>query len=311
MAATGKSGMPRWPDFFIVGAPRCGTTSLYYYLKGHPDIFMPSVKEPHFFADPDEIRAVVAARGFAAPPGMVKREEDYLRLFKKARSGQITGEASVNYLAHHESAHRIKEKNPRAKIIAVLRQPIDRAYSYYNYLLGPSGRIGREGSFYEVLQEERSYVAKYSDDWGVYIGRGLYHDQVERYMVAFGRAQVRVYLYEDLASDTTAIVSDVCSFLQVPFNEGRFFDPDRKYNTNGTISNPLANWLGHTKTMRSLFRAVVPAHLQIPLRDQLINRRQPKPTMDPRAREFLRSIYHDDISKLQDLIGRDLGSWLE
>ncbi len=300
--------MSRWPDFFIVGAARSGTTSLYYYLKGHPDIFMPSVKEPHFFADIDVIHAIAATRGFAPPTGMIKREEDYLHLFRKARPGQVTGEASVNYLAHHATAHRIREKNAHAKIIAILRQPVDRAYS--NYLLGLGGKRGRESLFYEALQEESDYMTKFSDEWGMYIYRGLYYEQVKHYMYTFGSDQVRIYLYEDLTSDTTAIVRDVCSFLRVPFYDGCFFDADRKHNTYGMLRGTLSNWVGQSETVRSLFRAVVPAHLQIPLRDRLVNHQQPKPPLDPKAQEFLMSIYRDDILKLQDLIGRDLSHWL-
>lgn len=300
--------MSRWPDFFIVGAARCGTTSLYYYLKGHPDIFMPSTKEPHFFTDLDEDYSIRAERGFALPVGLVRGERDYLRLFRGAKPGQVAGEASTSYLAHYPTPALIWEKNPQAKIIAILREPIDRAYSAYLMAL----RELRDGksTFYEALQEDYDYMTKFSNAWGVYIWRGLYYEQVKRYMDTFGRENVRVYLYEDLAADTTALVEDVCSFLGVPFYDGGFFDPDRKYHTYGALRNGLVKWVGRSRAIRSVAAAIAPIHLLVPLRDRLVARQQSKPQLDPRAREFLSSIYRDDIMKLQNLISRDLSGWL-
>jgi hypothetical protein len=298
--------MTRWPDFFIVGAPRSGTTSLFYYLREHPDIFMPSVKEPHFFNEINYSTPEVTRR--ALPAKLVRVETAYLKLFEGAQSKQVMGEASVSYLSDKVAPVRIKGKNPRAKIIAVLREPVGRAYSSYLLAL----REGREWkpSFYEAVKEDWEYMHQFSDFGSVYIWRGLYYKHVRRYLDTFGKEQVRIYLYEDLISDTIALVEDLCTFLGVPFYNGSFFDPSHKYHTYGAPRNALFKWVGRSRTVRSIAASLAPMHLLIPLRDRLVDREQPKPQLDPKALEFLRSIYHDDILKLQGLIGRDLSNWL-
>lgn len=299
--------MSRWPDFFIVGAARSGTTSLYYHLKGHPNIFMPSVKEPHFFNG--LTYGTSAARRRALPNNAVREEEDYLKLFKGAQSTQIIGEASAGYLPDTNAPRRIKERNPEARVIAVLRDPVDRAYSHY--LL--SRHEGREWkpSFYEALEEDYEHMVRFPEAGSFYIWPGLYHQHIKRYLEAFGAEQVRIYLYEDLVSDITALVKDLCTFLQVPFYNGSFFDPGHRYYTYGMPRNTVFKWVSQSMTIRSLATAVAPMHLLIPLRDRLlVNRNQAKPSLDPRAQEFLRSIYHDDTVKLQELINKDLRAWL-
>jgi Sulfotransferase domain len=299
--------MNRWPDFFIVGTPRAGTTSLYYYLNGHPNIFMPSVKEPHFFNQFNY--AAHEARCRPLPVGMIKSVQDYLSLFRGATPDVVVGEASTSYLASEIAPQRIKEANPHAKIVVVLREPVDRAYSFY--LLSVREGWERNSSFYGALREDYEYMEQYPGEGSsVYVWSGLYYQHLQRYLNTFGKEYVRVYLYEDLATDTKFVVRDLCSFLEVPFYDGSFFDPDQKYHTYGAPRNALLKWVGQSRTVRSLAAAVAPMPLLIPLRDRLVNREEPKPPLDLQGREFLRSIYYDDILKLQDLIGRDLSSWL-
>jgi hypothetical protein len=298
-----------WPDFFIVGAGRAGTTSLYYYLRGHPDIYMSPVKEPHFFSaieagPPDP----AGGRPRYRSVGVINREQDYIKLFAGAHPSQLAGEASTSYLSDRHAADRIQKKAPQAKIIAVLREPVSRAYSQYLLDL----REGREPcpSFYDALQRDYQGMVKYQDAGSFYIWPGLYYQHLKRYLDIFDKEQVHIYLYDDLAADTIGVVQDLCSFLDVPFYDGSFFNPDRKYHTYGAPRNPLFKWIGQSRSVRSLAAAVAPMHLLIPLRDRLVDRQQAKPPLDPRAREFLRPIYHDDILKLQELIGRDLNAWL-
>ena len=222
--------MTRWPDFFIVGAGRSGTTSLYYYLRGHPDIYMASLKEPHYFSKIDSPPPEVAQRERVQRPVKIfENENEYLDLFSDASANQMMGEASTTYLPSRAAAGRILDKNPQSKIIMVLREPIDHAYSMY--LLNV--REGREqnDSFYEALQVDYEYELKYSGEGSYYVQPGLYHGQVQRYLTAFGPDQVKIYLYDDLVRDTAGVVEGICSFLGVPFNDGDFFDPDERFHT--------------------------------------------------------------------------------
>lgn len=298
--------MSRWPDFFIVGAARCGTTSLYYHLKGHPNIFMPSVKEPTFFND--LAYGTDSARRRAFPPDAVREEEDYLKLFKGAQVTQIMGEASAGYLPDANAPWRIKQRNPEARIIAVLRDPVDRAYSHY--LL--NRRDGREWNpfFYEALEEDYEHMVGFPDAGSFYIWPGLYYQHVQRYFEAFGKEQVRVYLYDDLCQDISVIVTDLCFFLGLPTYDSSFFDPNARYHSFGTPRNPLFEWVSRNSFIRGIATSMMPMHLLLPIRDRLFNHEGPKPPLEPEAREFLRSIYRDDIIKLQGLIERDLSGWL-
>jgi hypothetical protein len=300
--------MSRWPDFFVVGAARAGTTSLYYYLRGHPDIFMPSIKEPHFFSDTYTIDGTKARLPLMKFMKVVKDEGAYNRLFQGVGSNQIAGEASTSYLFDKSAALRIKEKVPQAKIIILLREPVDRAYSHY--LLGIRTGLESLKPFYAALIEDYEQPQKVWGSTHLYTELGLYYEQVKRYLNMFGRSQVRVYLYEDLVSDVVALVSDICGFLGVPFQDGRFFDASARYNSYNKARHPVFAQILRVPTMKSLAVSYIPGSLRVRLHRWLLDHQQLKPPLDPQAQEFLRSIYHDDILKLQELIGRDLSRWL-
>ena len=160
-----------WPNFFIVGAAKAGTTSLHRYLEQHPQVFMSSVKEPRFFEAGWE--KIGKARFLI--PARIAGEREYLQLFKEAGESKAIGEASPSYLYDEEAPYLIKEKIPKAKIIISLRDPIDRAYSQYLHFV----RAGIETKpFCDALFNE---LGDY------YVQPGQYSDQVRRYLEVFGR----------------------------------------------------------------------------------------------------------------------------
>jgi hypothetical protein len=298
--------MDRWPDFF--GAPRAGTTSLYYYLRAHPDIYMPALKEPHFFIERG-IKLLSETRKLRyLPPKIIEKQEDYLRLFSNAQDDQVAGEASVFYLSDEFAPVKIKEMNPRAKIIMLLREPVERAHSAY--LL--AAREGSESlpSFYDALQEDNKFMVKFSASASVYISPGLYYQHIKRYLEIFKGEQLCVYLYDDLVSDTGALVKGVCSFLGVSSHETEFSGLERRYNSYAEPRNNILKWLESSRCLQALAISMLPRGIRPLVHDRLVNRKASKPPLDPRARGFLKSIYHDDVLKLQELIRRDLSSWL-
>ncbi len=178
--------MSRWPNFFIVGAPRAATSSLYVHLRGHPDIFMPAVKEPHFFAQ-------VESGGEAETPrvrtyAQFRREEDYLRLFEAAGPERAVGEASTGYLYDDQAPRRIHERVPEAKIIISLRDPIERAYSQYSKNLVEIER----GPFFEALIEDSARPRKVIGGARLYSEFGLYYEGVRRYLDTFAREDLHL-----------------------------------------------------------------------------------------------------------------------
>ncbi len=299
--------MSRWPNFFIVGAPRAATSSLYLHLKGHPHVYMPTVKEPHFFAqvelggelDTDYVRSL----------GQFRREEDYLRLFEDAGTSPAVGEASVHYLYDELAPVRIHERIPEAKIIITLRDPVERAYSHYLTTSARGESVGE--SFRDAIIKDYARPRKVLGQAFLYVESGLYYQGVKRYLNTFGPERVRIYLYDDFVSNTAGVIKDVCRFLGVPFLEGRFFDPRKKYNISGASRSAIVPRLWATHPVRLiegwLMRGRMPWAVRLVLRRLL---RRSAPPIDSKARRFLQSLYRDDIVKLQDLIGRDLRNWL-
>lgn len=300
--------MTRWPNFFIVGAPRAGTTSLYIYLKGHPDIYLPRVKEPHFFEEVDTDGEVDTTD--VRQLKRFRQEGNYLELFQSAGTEQVVGEASVGYLRDKHAPERIHEKIPDAKIIMILRNPIERAYSDYVRMFQRG--LERE-SFYEALKRDYARPRKVLGQARLYVESGLYYEAVKRYLDTFGSERVRVYLYEDLVSDTAGVVKDVCAFLQLPFYDGRFFNPDRIYNTSGKPRSAIIRILWPTRPIRGLEQWLLqigtPPVMRLLIR-RLLEKGNSEATIDPKANEFLLSLYRDDIVMLQSLIVRDLSHWL-
>src|SRR5918994_968558 len=203
------------PNFFIVGAQKAGTTSLYHYLNQHPQIYMSPVKEPFFFDHEINSKGDVVVRGFAGrrqAPRYANLEE-YQALFRGVGGETAIGEASPLYIYAPGTPERIKEYVPEARSVALLRNPADRAYSAYLHAL----RIGVEplADFAQALREEEERIR---NGWHYvfhYRNRGLYYEQIKRYYEVFGRESVGVWLYDDLKEDPARMVRSVFRFLGV------------------------------------------------------------------------------------------------
>ncbi len=206
-----RPSQPRIPDFFIVGAPRCGTTWLYENLKDHPRIFMPELKEPHF-------------RGFCGDLGFencVERIETYLDLFKPAEADAVVGEASVFYLASEQAAARIHEFSSEARIIAILRNPIEMAYS--NHRKNISLGVENEFDFQKALDLEpartKDIEAGALSGGDVhklrYLHNARFAEQVNRYLEQFTAEKVLVLLFDDIVDAPVDLYARVCRFLGI------------------------------------------------------------------------------------------------
>src|SRR5215203_3559900 len=168
------------PNFLIIGAMKSGTTALYYYLEQHPEIYMSPVKEPNFFSSQGQQNAVDAVTNIGA----------YQHLFKGASDEKAIGEASHSYLYEPGAATAIRRYIPEAKLIAILRNPIERAYSHFLHMV----RSGTEplDDFTQALQEKEAVGVHKERTFQDYIGRGLYYEQLRRYFGTFPREQVKV-----------------------------------------------------------------------------------------------------------------------
>jgi hypothetical protein len=276
----------RWPEFFIVGAPRAGTTSLWDHLDRHPQIFMSPVKEPHFFC---------SYKPAFVPT--VSDEEEYLRLFEDARPGQLRGEASPGYLRDAEAPVAIARVRPDARILTVLRDPVRRAYSEYWHRV----RYGRQSRpFGEVIRTALDSPQERTKG-SLYLSTGLYAEGVERYLATFGD-RVLVLFLEGIAADTRGELRRTLAFLGV--------DPDvanrmrlRVQNATAVPRNALVRRAYGSPGLRSIGLRVVPRALQSPL-ERLLLRRNGVPPMEPEVRRLLEDFYAPEVPVLEGLLGR-------
>jgi hypothetical protein len=298
------------PNFFVVGAQKAGTTSLYHYLKQHPQIYMSPIKEPFFFDHKIDAKGEVVRQQFGGPgPPHVKFANigEYRTLFRGVSDEKAIGEASVLYLYAPGTAERIKRYVPEAKVIAFLRNPADRAYSAFLHAV----QIGREPltDFARTLREEDDRIR---DNWHYvfhYRNRGLYHAQLERYYEVFGREKVGVWLYEELSDDPVGVVQSALRFLGVDDT----FTPDvsTKHNPARVPKSQSARFTIRfmNTTLPFVGKVFPPASEKI---RQLVRGRilVEAPPIDPETRRELIEGYREDVLKLQELIGRDLSAWL-
>ena len=173
-----------WPNFFIVGAAKAGTSSLYAYLKNTPGVYMSEHKEPHYFVDNMKTGAY--------------DESKYLQLFKKIKNEKAIGEASTGYLIDPSSAKCIHDKIPDAKIIILLRDPVERAVSDY---LMFTKRTKKDLSSHEIFLETFGTKFGLKYDKNPYLGRGLYSSQVKKYLKIFGEENVGIWFFEDMKKE--------------------------------------------------------------------------------------------------------------
>jgi hypothetical protein len=301
--------MPRLPNFFIVGAPKTGTTSLYHYLDQHPEIYMSAIKEPHYFAaeireencDPNLRRTMArenrALREFLSGPmrekrfgGIIADWEDYVRLFANATNESALGEASVCYLWSPTAPARIVERIPDAKILVMLRDPADRAFSQY---------------LREHIQRNLRHCSGQFNVHYPFLEFGLYSEQLGRYLERFGQ-NVWVGFHEDFKNHPMEVFQSICRFLGVASE----FSPDMAHQHLEAQVPRMATigWLKRSSFWQAAAR-VTPPSLRPLIRRRLI-RRPGATRMDPVDRHYLLDFYREDIRKLASLLGRNLDGWL-
>lgn len=298
------------PDFFIVGAPKCGTTALAQYLENHPDIFM-AKKELHFFGSDLQFGAQFYRRDLNA----------YLAEFAHWNGQTRAGEASVWYLFSRNAAAEIKAFNPDARILILLREPAAMLYSLYHQFLCDGNE--HLPSFTEALAAESDRAAGRRIRQQTYLLQALayravarYTEQVQRYFDAFGRDQVRVIIYDDFATDTPGVYRETLKFLGVAPGAAQI--DFKVLNAASTVSSPLLrNLLNHplirgtAVAMRSwlpgpLFSKIQTAGIKLGRLNTRPDRRLP---IAPEIELSLQCEFAPEVERLSALLGRDLTHW--
>ncbi|ADG12893.1 sulfotransferase [Methanocaldococcus infernus ME] len=299
------------PNFLIVGAAKSGTTSLYHYLKEHPEIYMSPIKEPKFITSNFLKFPFQGIGDHLVERSIIKTWEDYTKLFSKVKNEKAIGEASADTLYYYKNSIKyIKKYLGEPKIIIILRNPIDRAFSAYLHLL----RDNREYlTFEEALKVEKKRIKLNWDFIWHYKNVGFYYKQVKAYMKYF--SEVKIYLYDDLKKDTLKVVQDIYKFLEV--NDS--FVPTSikiKFNVSGIPKNRfLHRFLTQPNPLKSVIKpfakALIPKDMREKIMNKLIQINLEKLQMKPETRSYLKNLYRKDILRLQDVIERDLSHWLK
>jgi hypothetical protein len=291
----------RWPDFFIVGAAKAGTTSLYTYLDDVPEVCMSLIKEPHFFSpnvDPESFFHTVRSK------------EEYLKMFKITPRHRTLGEASPSYLWDKDSPKLIHSTAPDAKIIMMLRDPISRAYSHYLHHV----RIGWEKrNFHEAVRED--FQSDSRNVWKVpnlYVAQGFYADQVNRYFDLFDSFSIKVIIFEEFVKDTRSHVLDVMKFLglksEPPQIVGEVINPFlvSRNEFSAELLNRLIKF-SHAGKIRYKLTHIIPEGLIVKiLSDLLLKKSDRKPSISFETRKFLTELYAPQVKELETLLGRTL-----
>ncbi|MEL6488382.1 MAG: sulfotransferase [Cyanobacteria bacterium J06634_6] len=295
------------PNFLIFGVQKAGTTSIYSYLEQHPQVYTSPRKETNFFGhvfdepDPD-------AKLTRGGRKRILTIEDYEALFDGATDEIAIGEASPDYLFHHKQAvPGIQKYVPDAKLIAVLRNPVERAYS--DYLMHIRQVVGNRKPLAEQL--ETSAQSSHT------LLKGRYYEGLKHFLDTFGSEQIKVFLYDDLRKDSAKLMQEMYSFIGVDADFE--VDTGRKQQTAQIPKNQSVNKLLQTKNplrtaAGALLRRVLPEEKRQALRSRLIaansTGKEGLPLSDE-DRQRLQDYYRDDVRQLQDLIERDLSIWFD
>ena len=295
------------PNFLIIGAAKTGTTSIYRYLKQHPQIYMSPAKEPRFFAFEGETFSF-------SGPGDEKETaktdlESYRTLFDGVEKETAIGEASTLYLWSQKATERIQHYIPNAKLIAVLRDPVERAYSNYLHLVNQN-REPLTDFAVAIAQEEERIKKNWWPFW-YYKQQGFYYIQLQRYYAKFAQSQIKVYLYEDLKNDSLKMLQDIFQFLEVDDR----FTPDLSQRVRQSRPIPknktLDGLMNKPNPLKSILKPLIPKVMRRQITTNLKKRNLTKPKLLPSVRQQLVEAYREDILQLQDLIERDLSRWLK
>ena len=298
------------PDFIIIGAPKGGTTSLYHYLRQHPQIHMGVLKDSHFFLHDGGSPRMGGPSDKHREREMLKTWSAYQRQFQAARAEQISGEIGVRYLDSAAACRAIRRRLPEVRLIVILRQPVDRAYSHYRMYR----RNGSEpcATFEQALADE---PRRLQEGWfrALHQHLGYYHRHLRPYFEQFPREQIRVFLFDDLQADPHGLMRDLFGFLGVDPD----FRPDMttRFNRAGEIANPVLRWAwSASRGLRSRATPLVPVQLRGRMVAWIARRPvTPHPTerLNGQTRLALLDAYREDIRQLSALIGRDLSHWLK
>jgi hypothetical protein len=297
------------PDFFVIGAPKAGTTAMHAALDPHPELFLSPVKEPKFFlcdGPPPDHGGPGDAHSYRE---WIWRPDEYERLFDGAPAGTLVGESTPFYLSDPAALERIRRAVPGARLIVILRDPVDRAYSNWAHLWADG--LEPIGDFVTACAEEPTRRAAGWAPFWRYLETGRYGEQLRHLYARFPRHQVLVLRYRDLVDQPADTLDSVCRFLGVA--EGVVTDIPAR-NVGGYVPPSRYNQLlrtafRHGASIGSHFPPQVWRKASLPLQWLIQRSPQHRPELAESDRATLIDYFADDIAVVEHETGWDLTQW--
>jgi hypothetical protein len=299
------------PNFLVIGAPKAGSTALHAALAQHPQLYLSAIKEPKFFLCDDTQPPRHGGPGDAhSYREWIWKREEYEALFDDAPVGTLRGESTPFYLSDFPAQQRIRALIPDVKLIAILRDPIDRAYSNWTHLWC-DGLEPVDDFIRACAEEDRRVAAGWARFWR-YKRLGLYGAQVPHLYTLFPRGQVHLLRYKDLVDESRATLNRICAFLgvaedvitEVPLeNVSTYVAPTR-------LNRVLQAVMRDGAAAGQYFPPQVWRRLSLPLLWALKREEHQRPELSAEHREHLVAFFAEDIRLLEEITGDSYGEWL-
>jgi len=285
--------MSNWPNLFIAGAPKAGTTSLHQYLDQFPDIYMSPVKEPNFFS-----RELIREDSYVRP---IRDEARYLKLFQGSESYKYRGESSPTYLLDRTAPALMKEKSPNARIIISLRDPVNLAHSFHHMM------VARHHTSMSFSEAAAVRVNGEPADWNrrqLRLEYGLYADSLERYIDIFGLDNIFVVIFEEMTRDIGQQLGQIADWLDctAPKLDGL----ETQFNRASVARSSIAVKLLLNRRLTQMAENIVPSKVRHFVKERLLMKPMEKPEMEEEAQALLREYYRDDVARVRQLLQRPL-----
>lgn len=291
-----------WPNTFLAGVPKAGTTSLYRYLGQHPEIYCSPEKETYFFNR-------IWDRVGDDPEALAEAREEYLALFADAGDEPVRAEGTPGYFVHPAVPERIADTVPEARFLVSLRDPVERVFS--EYLMNRRNGVV-EVSFGALV--DRELAEGPADNHDTHLARGLYAQALERFHEAFGEDHVHLLLLEDLKEDPLGVLESIAAFLDVDPGPMADVDYGTQHNPYREPRGTLSAWILDSDAVRGLAQRLIPEPVRIYVGERVLAKRPEKPTMDPDVRRRLEAFYAPELERLEEMVGRPMpelrASWV-
>lgn len=295
-----------YPDFLVIGPQKCGTTTLYGLIRQHPDVFLPPQKELHYFACGGQQPSFTDSASTALNSTAVWKESDYTALYA-ASDAAVKGEICPTYLYADGAAQRIAQVRPDAKIIAILRDPIERSFSAYRHMKARGAELSER--FEDALAKESDYIAQNWQAMSHYTATSLYYPQLKAYYDHFPAEQILVLDFTDLTAAPIATANKVLAFV----GANPLPDAVGVAQTNKTVvlkSGLLGKILITQPFWLRKLRGMLPATLRAKAKEWLVAKLPSEDEkLTPELRAKLAPVFAQDAEKTRTLTGQEFKNW--